>query len=129
MQALQDDRVGFHKGFHKNFYNFDALKDKASEAQLEYDWSIAAHASPRGTIQAAKSWAETDFRPELKNVDVPCLIVHGDDDQIVPIETAGKRAAKYITNNEFHIIKDGPHGLNVTHKDELNAILLDFLKS
>lgn len=128
LEALKNDRVCFLKDFAKGFYNYDKLKDRISEAQLEYDWSIAAHASPRATIKTAEAWAGTDFRPELKNVTVPTLIVHGDDDQTVPIETAGKQAAKGINNNQFEIIKGAPHGLNVTHRDELNKILIDFLK-
>jgi non-heme chloroperoxidase len=129
MDALKTDRVGFLKGFHKNFYNYDKNKDRVSEAQLQYDWTIASYASPQGTLQSAKAWAETDFRPELKNVTVPTLIVHGDADAIVPIKTAGDQAAKGIKNNTYKIIKDGPHGLNVTHSEELNDILISFLKS
>ncbi|MAQ76522.1 MAG: alpha/beta hydrolase [Aquimarina sp.] len=129
MKALQNDRVGFLKEFHKNFYNYEDLKDRLSEAQLHYDWSIASHASPRATIQAAKSWAETDFRSELKNVNIPCLIVHGDADQIVPIQTSGDQAAKGIEHNKYEVIKNAPHGLNITHKDELNDILLSFIKA
>jgi len=129
MQALQTDRVGFLKDFHKNFYNYDDNKDTVSEAQLHYDWSIAAHASHRATLQAAKAWAEADFRPELKNVTVPTLIVHGDADNIVPIKTSGEQAAKGIANNTYKVIKNGPHGLNLTHRDELNKHLLEFLKA
>jgi len=129
MKALEADRVGFLKGFHKNFYNYEENKESLSEAQLEYDWSIAAHASPRATIQAAKAWAETDFRPELKNVDVPTLIVHGDADNIVPLETSADQAAKGIADNTYEIIKGGPHGLNLTHAKELNRHLLAFLKT
>ena len=129
MQALQTDRVGFLKDFHKNFYNYSDNKKKLSKAQLEYDWNIASQASPRATIEAAKAWAETDFRPELKNVSVPTLIVHGDSDNIVPIKSAGDQAAEGIKGNIYKVIKGGPHGLNVTHKDELNKILIDFLKS
>lgn len=129
MDALKADRVGFLKDFHKNFYNYDKNKDRISEAQLQYDWTIASYASPHGTLQAAKAWAETDFRPELKNVTVPTLIVHGDADAIVPIKTAGDQAAKGIKNSTYKIIKDGPHGLNVTHSKELNKILISFLKS
>ncbi|RZS93632.1 alpha/beta fold hydrolase [Aquimarina brevivitae] len=128
MKALQNDRVDFLTDFHKNFYNYDQLKDRVSQAQLEYDWTIAAEASPRATIQAAKAWAETDFRSELKNVNVPCLIVHGDADNIVPIETSADQAAKHIENNTYKIIKNAPHGLNVTHKHELNDALLSFIK-
>lgn len=129
MKALATDRVGFLKDFHKNFYNYDKNKDKISKAQLQYDWVIASYASPRATIETAKAWAGTDFRPELKNVTVPTLIVHGDDDNIVPIKTAGDQAAKGIKNNTYKVIKGGPHGLNVTHTKELNKILISFLKS
>ena len=128
MSALKSDRVGFLKEFHKNFYNYNDNKDSVSEAQLEYDWVIASHASPIGTIKAAESWASTDFRPELKNVTVPTLIVHGDADNIVPIETAGKQAAAGIPNNRFEIFKDGPHGLNITHREKLNEVLISWLK-
>lgn len=129
MDALKSDRVGFLRDFLKNFYNYDKNKDRISEAQLEYDWTVASYASPRATLQAAQAWAETDFRAELKNVTVPTLIVHGDADAIVPIATAGNQAAKGIKNNIYKVIEDGPHGLNVTHKDELNKILISFLKS
>jgi len=128
MQALKDDRVGFLKGFHENFYNYKDNKKVISEQQLHYDWTIASHASFRGTIKAAEAWAETDFRKELKNIKVPTLIVHGDADNIVPIETAGNQAAKGIKNNQYHVVSGGPHGLNVTHKKELNEVLLKFLK-
>ena len=128
LEQVKTNRVTFLAGFHKNFYNVGLLKDSVSEQQLHYDWSIASHASPLATIKTAESWAGTDFRPELKNLTVKTLIVHGDADQIVPIDTAGKQAAEGIANNVFKIIKDAPHGLNVTHADELNKILVDFLK-
>ncbi|PHN04569.1 alpha/beta fold hydrolase [Flavilitoribacter nigricans] len=127
MGALKSDRVTFLNEFSHNFYNAD--KTDVSEQQIQYAWTIAAFASPRATIECAKSWGGTDFRPECKNVTVPTLIVHGDADQIVPIETAGKQAAKMIPNNEYHVIKEAPHGLNLTHRDELNKILLQFLQS
>ncbi|WP_339706093.1 alpha/beta hydrolase [uncultured Kriegella sp.] len=127
-KALQDDRVGFLKNFHKGFYSYDKNKDKVSEAQLDYDFSIASHASPRATIQAALAWMHTDFRPELKNVTVPTLIVHGDGDETVPMATSADQAAKGIADNIYKIIEGGPHGLNITHADELNEILIDFLQ-
>ena len=126
--ALENDRVGFLKEFSKGFYNYEENKDKISQAQLDYDFIVASHASPRGTIEAAKAWMHTDFRDELKNVDVPTLIIHGDADNIVPIETSAKQAAEGIANNKFHIIKDAPHGLNITHKEELNNLLIKFLE-
>lgn len=126
--ALQSDRVGFLKNFHKGFYNYEKNKDRVSQAQLDYDFIIASHASPRATIQAALSWMHTDFRPELKNVTVPTLIVHGDADETVPIATSAEQAAKGIANNTYEIIEGAPHGLNITHAEELNKILIDFLK-
>lgn len=129
LKNLKKDRVTFLEGFHKNFYNYGILSQSVSQAQLNYDWSIASQATPIATIKCAESWANTDFRPELQNVTVPTLIVHGDDDQIVPIKTAGEQAAKGIVNNQYHVISGAPHGLNVTHADELNEILINFLKS
>ncbi|WP_291963029.1 alpha/beta fold hydrolase [Maribacter sp.] len=130
IDALQNDRVGFLKEkFHKGFYNFEENKgERISQAQLDYDFTIASFASPRATIQAALAWMHTDFRPELKNVTVPTLIVHGDADATVPIETSAKQAAEGIKDSTYEIIKGAPHGLNVTHADELNEILVSFLK-
>ncbi|MDR6299858.1 alpha/beta fold hydrolase [Mesonia maritima] len=128
MKSLKSNRIGFLKEFHKNFYNYDEMKNKMSEAQLDYDWSIASHASPIATIKCAEAWAETDFREELKNVNVPTLIVHGAADNIVPIESAGDQAAKGIKDNTYEVFSDGPHGLNVTHKVNLNEKLLHFFK-
>ena len=128
MDALKKDRVGFLEGFHKNFYNYSLLAQPVSEQQLHYDWSIASHASPIATIKTAESWAGTDFRPELKNVTVRTLIVHGDADQIVPIETAGKQAAEGIADNEYVVIAGAPHGLNQSHANILNEALIKFLK-
>jgi len=126
--ALESDRLGFLKEFSKGFYNYDDNKDRVSQAILDYDFIIASHASPRATIETAKAWMDTDFRPELKNVDKPTLIVHGDADATVPIETSAKQAAAHIADNQFEIIKGAPHGLNITHSEELNTLLIDFLK-
>ncbi len=126
--ALQKDRVGFLKEFSKGFYNYKDNKDKVSEAQLDYDFIIASHASPRATIQTALAWMNTDFRSELKNVTVPTLIVHGDADETVPKATSADQAAKGIADNIYEVIKGAPHGLNITHSDELNKILISFLK-
>ena len=129
IDALQSDRVGFLKEFSKGFYNYDKNKDIVSQAQLDYDFIIASFASPRATIQTALAWMHTDFRPELKNVNVPTLIVHGDDDQTVPIATSAAQAAKGIEDNQYEIIEGAPHGLHLTHTNELNTILIKFLKS
>lgn len=127
MKNLKQDRVSFLETFHKNFYNYGLLTQTVSQKQLDFDWNIASCASPIATIKCAESWANTDFRPELANVTVKTLIVHGNSDQIVPIETAGKQAAQGIPDNHFMIVEGAPHGLNVTHAEILNEIITKFL--
>jgi len=128
MEALKTKRVTFLAEFGKLFYNYSDYKDKVSEEQLQYDWTIASFASPQATIQTAKAWANTDFRQELRSIRVPTRIVHGDADQIVPIETSSEQSSKEIRNNKYVVIKDAPHGLFLTHKEELNSKLLNFLR-
>lgn len=128
MKALHEDRVGFLPDFHKNFYSVGLISKPVSQGRLDNDFIVASQASGNATIKAAEAWGGTDFRPELKNVNVPALIVHGDDDKIVPIKTSAEQAAKGIENNEYHVIEGGPHGLNVTHAEELNKIIVEFLR-
>ncbi len=128
LAALRNDRTAFLTGFSKNFYNYTEKDKTVSREQLDYDWSIAAHASPRATIEAAKAWMDTDFTEEAKKINVPTLIIHGDSDNTVPIRTSADRAAELIPDNTYKIYKDGAHGLNVTHKDQLNKDLVEFLK-
>ncbi len=128
MNSLHTQRVAFLKEFHQNFYNYKDNKDRMSQADLDYDFSISSQASPIATIKAAEAWGGTDFRPELKHVSVPTLIIHGDEDNIVPYKTSAEQAAKGIADNDYHLIKGGPHGLNLTHREEVNGLLLDFLK-
>ncbi|WP_312089406.1 alpha/beta hydrolase [Chryseobacterium sp.] len=127
MKNLKTDRVTFLESFHKNFYGYGMLSQTVSQQQLDFDWNIASSASPIATIKCAESWANTDFRPELGNINVKTLIVHGDNDKIVPIETSAQQAAKGISDNDFITIEGAPHGLNVTHSKQLNEILTHFL--
>lgn len=128
MDALKTKRVTFLAEFSKQFYNYNDNKDTVSEDLLKYDWTITSAASPHATIETAKAWANTDFRPELRNVTVPTLIIHGDADQIVPIKTSSDKAAKEIRNNKYVVIKGGPHGIFLTHKDQVNNALIEFLR-
>lgn len=127
VEQLETNRLEFLEGFHKGFYNYSALKKTVSKEQLDFDFSVASHASPIATLKAALAWMDTDFRAECGMIQVPTLIVHGKDDQTVPIETAGDQANKLIANSTYIVYDDAPHGLNVTHKDKLNLDLLEFL--
>ena len=86
-------------------------------------------AGHKNTYDCIKSFSETDFTEDLKKFDIPTLIVHGDDDQIVPISAAALRSAKLVKNAMLKIYAGAPHGLGYTHKDQLNADLLAFLKT
>lgn len=126
--GLQKDRPGFLKIFLKGFYNADKDPQAVSQGQLDYDFIVASHASPRATIQTALAWMHTDFREELSNVDVPALIVHGDADQTVPIETSANKAVKGIAGSRLEVIAGAPHGLHLTHAEQLNQHMIAFLK-
>jgi len=126
-EEIRKDRAGFLGGFGKKFYNFDKNKDRISEEQKHFDWSIACKASAKATLDCVDAFGLTDFREDLKQFDVPTLIVHGDDDEIVPIDIAGKKSKDLIKDNTFEVIEGAPHGLVMTHKKELNEILLRFL--
>jgi non-heme chloroperoxidase len=83
----------------------------------------------RATIACAHAFAETDFRADLKKITVPTLIIHGGDDKTVPIDVSGRRTARMIASATFKIYDGAPHGLFITHKDQLNSDLLAFIGS
>lgn len=125
--GIKKDRPGFMKEFGKGFVNFDENKERISAAQVDFNWNIACHASPKATLDCVDAFGKTDFREDCKKFDIPTLMVHGDSDVIVPVEVSGERAKDLIPNAEFKIIKNAPHGLMMTHKEELNKLLLAFL--
>ena len=115
--------------FLSNFFNLDKTLGKLiSEEAVRLAWNIASQASPKGTHDVVAAWG-TDFRSALKRQELPTLVVHGDDDRIVPIAVSGKRTHELIKGSKLVIIAGGTHGLNWTHADELNAALLEFLKT
>jgi non-heme chloroperoxidase len=76
-----------------------------------------------------QQFSETDFNADLEKIDVPTLVIHGDDDQVVPIDAAGRLSAKIVKDAELKVCAGGPHGLFLTHRDQFNADLLGFVKS
>lgn len=128
-KAINNDRLGFLDVFGKNFFGKSLINDPISDPLLEYYRMLCSFASPKATLECAKSFSTTDFREEMYTVNVPTLIIHGDNDKIVDIEISSKKSAALIPNNQFIIYKDAPHGLFYTHKDKLNADLVSFLNS
>jgi len=127
-KGIAADRPAFLSGFLSNFYNVDVLKGKRiSDEWVRLSWNIAAMASPKATLDCVSAWL-TDFRKDLAKIDVPTLVLHGDSDRIVPLEASAKRTHEAVKGSRYVVVKDGPHGLNWTHADEVNRALLDLLR-
>ncbi|MGH8092595.1 MAG: alpha/beta fold hydrolase [Chthoniobacterales bacterium] len=127
-KAVAADRYAFFTEFFKNFYNTDVyLGKRVGEGVVRASWNIAAGASATASLACVPTWLE-DFREDLKRVDVPALVIHGDDDRIVPLSAAGQRTAKLIKGAQLVVIKGGPHCITWTHADEVNVALLAFFK-
>jgi non-heme chloroperoxidase len=126
-KAVAADRYTFFTEFFKNFYNTDLLLGKrVSEQVIHASWNIAAGASATASLACVPTWHE-DFRKDLARIDVPTLVIHGDDDRIVPITAAGLRTAKLIKGARLLVVKGGPHCITWTHAEEVNTELLSFL--
>jgi len=126
-KAIVKDRPAFLSDFLVNFYNIDVLKGKnISDEVVRLSWNISAGASPFGTLECVSAWL-TDFREELKRINIPVLVMHGDDDRILPPSATGKRTAEFIKGSRLVVIEGAPHGMNWTHAEEINRELLAFL--
>jgi pimeloyl-ACP methyl ester carboxylesterase len=126
--GIRGDRVAFVDQFVTNFFSVNGRTDLVSPALRDYNASIGASASAKGTLDCTTAFSTTDFRDDLKSFTLPTLVIHGDSDAIVPFEVSGKRTAAAIENSKLVLVKDAPHGLNVTHADTFNAELLAFLR-
>ncbi|MFT4271721.1 MAG: alpha/beta hydrolase [Pantoea sp.] len=125
--GLRKDRAQFIKDFAAPFYGTNAGQT-VSEGVLTQTLNIALLASLKGTLDCVTAFSETDFRADIAKVDVPTLVIHGSNDQIVPFATTGKVAAEMIPAAELKVYDNGPHGFAVTHQDQLNEDLLAFLQ-
>ena len=126
-KAVAADRYAFFTEFFKNFYNTDIfLGKRVSEQVVQASWNLAAGASATASLACVSTWHE-DFRQDVARVDVPTLVIHGDDDRIVPITAAGLRTAKLIKDAQLVVLKGGPHCIPWTHAKEVNAELVSFL--
>lgn len=127
--AIKEDRIAFIDNFGKTFFGVNIINKPLSTPLLEYYRNLCSVASPRATLKCAESFSFTDFRDELNFVKVPTLIIHGDDDKIVPIELTSKKAAEGIRESTYIVYEGAPHGLFYTERERLNNDLLNFLNS
>jgi pimeloyl-ACP methyl ester carboxylesterase len=125
-KAVTRDRYAFFTGFFNNFFNTDVLLGtRVSEEVLRASWNLAAGASATASLACVSTWYE-DFRQDLSRVDVPTLVIHGDNDRIVPIEASGRRTATLIKGAQLVVVRGGPHCITWTHAEEVTSALLSF---
>jgi non-heme chloroperoxidase len=122
------DRSQFFKDLSVMFYGANRPGAKVSEGVRDMFWFMSMQAGLRAEYECIKAFSETDFTDDLKKFDVPTFIMHGDDDQIVPIGSAALMSSKLVKNAKLKVYPGAPHGMPTTRKDEINADLLAFLK-
>jgi non-heme chloroperoxidase len=127
--GVAGDRSQFYKDLSVPFFNANRPGSKVSQGVLDMFWLWSMQVGLKGAYDCIKAFSETDLTEDLKKIDVPTLIVHGDDDQIVPINASALLAAKLVKNATLKIYPGAPHGLAVTHKGQFNEDLLSFIKS
>jgi non-heme chloroperoxidase len=126
--GLTTDRFAFFTEWNKNFYNLDKyLGNRISAEAVQDSWNWAVWASPAGAIACVPTW-HTDFRADLPKIDIPVLVLHGNEDRVLPIEACGPRTHELIKGSEYIMIEGAPHGLCWTHAEEVNRELLRFFK-
>jgi non-heme chloroperoxidase len=111
------------------FFGFNRSGAKASQGMIDWLWMQGMQAGHRNAYECIKAFSETDFTADLAIFDVPTLVIHGDDDQIVPIDAAGRASARLVKGAELKVYSGAPHGLTDTHRDQLNADLLAFVEA
>ena len=126
---IKEDRIAFLDDFGNNFFGVNFINSVLSTPLLEYYRMLASFASPHATLECAKSFSKADFREELRSINIPTLIIHGNSDKIVPIEISSEKTAELIANNTFIVYDGAPHGLFYTDRNKLNSDLLEFLES
>ena len=127
--ALAKDRSQFYKDFSLMFYGANRPGAQVSQGTLDQFWLWSMQAGLKNSYESIKAFSETDFTEELKKIDVPTLVMHGEDDQIVPVKDSAKKTARLITGAKEIYYPGAPHGLTATLQDQVNADLLAFLKS
>ncbi|GCE28575.1 alpha/beta hydrolase [Dictyobacter alpinus] len=127
--GVEADRSQFYKDLSHPFFNANRPGSKVSQGLLDAFWLWSMQVGFKGAYDCIKAFSETNFTEDLKKIDVPTLVIHGDDDQIVPIADAGILTAKIVKNATLKVYEGAPHGLTCTHQDKFNADLLEFLKA
>lgn len=127
-QAIVEDRSQFFKDLSMQFYGYNRTGAKVSEGVRNFFWLQGMMCSFPAAYYCVKAFSETNQNADLKKIDIPTLILHGDDDQIVPIANSAMISSKIIKNAMLKVYKGAPHGMCTTHKHQVNEDLLAFIK-
>jgi non-heme chloroperoxidase len=127
MDSARQDTPAWMKGFLDNFFNIDVLRGTlVSDQAYQSSWILAATASATAAVACIATW-ETDFRADLPRIDVPMLVIHGDDDRVLPFPKTGGRLPGLINDLQTELIGGGPHAIAWTHADQVTSALVKFL--
>jgi non-heme chloroperoxidase len=127
--SLADRSQTYHDLADGPFFGNNRPGADVSQGIRDAFWLQGLQSGARNAYECIKAFSETDFRPDLAKVDVPALVIHGDDDQVVPFAVAGRASAALIAGAELNVYPGAPHGITDTHKDQLGKDLLAFLES
>jgi non-heme chloroperoxidase len=126
-KSVADNRSQFYKDFTMPFFGFNR-SGKVNEGLRDQFWRLAMQGGLKGQYDCIKAFSETDFTADLKKIEIPTLVAHGDDDQIVPIGASAMLSHKLLRNATLKVYPKGVHGFALTNQDEFNADLLAFIK-
>ena len=127
--SMTKDRSQFYKDLATQFYGANRPGAKVSQGILDQFWLWSMQAGLKNAYESIKAFSETDFTEDLKKIDVPTLVMHGEDDQIVPVKDSAPKSARLIKGAKEIYYPGAPHGVTATHQDQVNADLLAFLRS
>ena len=123
------DRSQFFKDLSLPFFGYNRTGANISEGVRDNFWYQGMQSGVKGCYDCIKAFSETDFSDDLKKIDIPVLVMHGDDDQIVPFHDAGELSAKLLKNGKLKVYPGFPHGMPISHSEVINQDLLEFIKS
>ncbi|ASL48639.1 Non-heme chloroperoxidase [Burkholderia sp. AD24] len=126
-KGVMDDRSQFFKDLAVPFHGYNRPNAKVSQGVIDSFWRQGMAGSIKGLYDCIKQFSEVDYTEDLKKIDVPTLVLHGDDDQIVPIDAAGRQTAKIVKHATLKVYPGGQHGMCVVEADKVNADLLEFI--
>jgi len=127
--GVMSDRSQYYMDLSVPFFGFNRWGSKVSQGLRDGFWRQAMQVGLKGAFDCIKAFSETDFTEDLKKIDVPTLMMHGDDDQIVPIEASAIPTSKLVKGSKLKIYPGAPHGLSQTHREQFNADLLEFIEA